>query len=92
MKERLDICNGKHCRKYAKANKKLAELAEDHIEVKRSRCLKVCKKTPVIVLRHGKKKEVFQKIRDGRSQLALVRYLETGKMSKRLKEHLHAKS
>ena len=91
MKDRLEICSGKHCRKHAKSNEKLAELASEHIEVTRTRCLKVCKKTPVLVLRRGGKREIFQKIRGKTAQAALVRYLDSGKMSKRLKEHVRKK-
>ena len=91
MKDRLEVCNGKHCRKYSKANERLIELAGEHIEVRQTRCLKVCKKTPVMVLRRAKKVEVFRKIRDERAQNALVRYLDTGKMPKRLKEHVRKK-
>ena len=91
MKDRPEICGGKHCRKHAKSNEKLAELASEHIEVTRTRCLKVCKKTPVLVLRRDGKREVFQKIRSKTSHAALVRYLDSGKMSKRLKEHVRKK-
>ena len=91
MKERLEICSGKHCRKHAKANEKLAQLAGEHLEVIQTRCLKVCKKTPIHILRRDGKREIFQKIRTKNAQAAFVRYLETGKMPKRLKEHVRKK-
>ncbi len=91
MKDRLEICSGKHCRKHAKSNKKLAELAAEHIEVTQTRCLNVCKKTPIHVLCKDGKRETFQKIRTKNAQAALVRYLESGKMPKRLKEHVRKK-
>lgn len=91
MKNRLDICTGKHCRKHAKTNDKLAALAREHVEIAQTRCLKVCKKTPILVLRRDGKREVFQKIRTKSEQAAFVRYLDTGKMPKRLKEHVRKK-
>ena len=91
MKSRLEICTGKQCRKHARSTEKLAALIGDRIEIKQTRCLKVCKKTPIIVLRHGKKTEVFQKIRSKKAQLAFVRYLDTSEMTKPLKQHLREK-
>ena len=91
MKDRLEICGGKHCRKYAKSTENLAKLTGGQIEIKRTRCLKVCKKTPIVVLQKDGKREVFQKIRTKKTQAAFVRYLGSGKMPKRLKDHLRTK-
>ena len=91
MKDRLEICKGKHCRKHAKINEKLATLAEEHIDVVQTRCLKVCKKTPIHILHRDGKREIFQKIRSKSEQAAFVRYLDSGRMPKRLKQHLRKK-
>lgn len=90
-KTRLEICGGKHCRKYAKSNDKLAGQVGDEVEILRTGCLKVCKKTPILVLRRDGKREVFRKIRSKTEQAAFLRYLDTGKMTKRLKEHVRKK-
>ena len=91
MKEQLEICSGKHCRKHVLSNEELAKLASEHIEVVLTRCLKVCKKTPIHILSRDGKRQTFQKIRSKDERAAFVRYLDSGKMNKLLKQHVRKK-
>ena len=90
-KTRLEICGGKHCRKHVESSDRLVELLGDRIEIHRTGCLKVCKKTPILALYRDGKREIFQKIRSESEQANFVRYLDTGKMPKQLKEHVRKK-
>ncbi len=81
------ICTGKSCRKRKGANKKLHKRLGGACETNGVKCQNICKGPVVLVHRDGER-FWFRRIQGKKTHQAFLAFLDTGRLSKRLRSHL----
>ncbi len=91
MNKWVAICTGKDCRKHKKAiNRLRSDLLGKH-EVHLVRCLKICKKGPIVVAQPGNGEKLFQKIKGKEIRAAFLDYMSKGVLSSALEKRWRKK-
>jgi hypothetical protein len=84
---KIRICDGKACRKLSGRAGKLQESVNGHCRVGTIKCQDICK-GPVVVVQRAGERYWFSGMQGKRNRMALVAFLDTGKLSKRLRRRL----
>ena len=100
MKPWIAICYGKDCRKRKKDIDRLRGALEGHVEIRIAKCMKICKKAPIVVVNRGDGETCLDRLRGTELHQDLVDYLRgkeaspllLGRRRKQKKKNVYAKS
>ena len=75
MKPWIAICFGKDCRKRKKDIERLKEALDGTVDIRVAKCMKICKKSPIVVIDRGDGEFCLDRIRGKELQQDLNDYL-----------------